>query len=88
MPDPVCPETGQPMVRGVRPMTITYKGRSATFDMPGWYCDESGEGIHTGADMAVSDRELDRLKATVEAADLSVSVKTRKKNMASLGRRS
>ena len=35
---PVCPETGKPMVRDTRPMTITYKGQSATFEMPGWYC--------------------------------------------------
>jgi HTH-type transcriptional regulator/antitoxin MqsA len=47
-------------------MTITYKGVSATFDMPGWYCDASGESIHTGEDMKVSDRELAKLKADVE----------------------
>lgn len=33
--NPTCPETGQPMFRDVRPMTITYKGHEATFDMPG-----------------------------------------------------
>ena len=66
MTEPRCPQTGLPMVRGVRPMTITYKGHSATIDMPGWYCDESGESIHTGEDMVVSDQALNRLKATVE----------------------
>lgn len=66
MTEPRCPQTGLPMVRGVRPMTITYKGQSATIDMPGWYCDESGESIHTGEDMVVSDQALNRLKATVE----------------------
>lgn len=66
MDEPICPETGRPMVRGVRPMTISYKGHSATFDMPGWYCDASEESIHTGEDMKVSDRELNRLKAKVE----------------------
>jgi hypothetical protein len=30
------------MRRGVA-HPITYKGRSATFAMPGWYADESGE---------------------------------------------
>ena len=58
MTEPRCPQTGLPMVRGVRPMTITYKGHSATIDMPGWYCDESGESIHTGDDMVVSDQAL------------------------------
>jgi HTH-type transcriptional regulator/antitoxin MqsA len=54
------------MHRGVRPMTLTYKDQSITFDMPGWYCDQSEEGIHTGADMKVSDRMLNRLKARSE----------------------
>ena len=55
---PVCPETGKPMVRDTRPMTITYKGQSSTFDMPGWYCHESGEAIFTREDMKVSDAAL------------------------------
>ena len=63
---PICPETGRPMVRGTRPMTLSYKGQSATIDMPGWYCDESGESIHTAEDMKVSDRALKELKAQVE----------------------
>jgi len=66
MTNPVCPETGAPMYRGVRPMTLTYKGESLTFDMPGWYCDQSEESIHTGNDMKVSDRMLNLLKARSE----------------------
>jgi HTH-type transcriptional regulator / antitoxin MqsA len=63
---PVCPETGKPMVRDTRPMTLTYKGQSATFDMPGWYCNESGESIHTAEDIKVSDGALKELKIKVE----------------------
>lgn len=66
MTDPRCPVSGEIMVRDTRPMTITYKGHSATFDMPGWYCDASGESVHSGADMKVSDRALSALKAQVE----------------------
>jgi HTH-type transcriptional regulator / antitoxin MqsA len=66
MTNPVCPETGAPMYRGVRPMTLTYKGESLTFDMPGWYCDQSEESIHTGNDMKGSDRMLNLLKARSE----------------------
>jgi HTH-type transcriptional regulator/antitoxin MqsA len=51
------------MHRDVRPMTLTYKGKKITFDMPGWYCDQSDESIHTSKDMKVSDRMLNRLKA-------------------------
>lgn len=67
MPDnPVCPRTGAPMRRDVRPMTLTYKGESIAYDQPGWYCDESDEGILVGKDLHVSDRMLNRLKARVE----------------------
>ena len=67
MSNPVCPQTGAPMRRDTRPMTLTYKGESLTFDMPGWYCDASDESIHTGADLKVSDRMLNRLKARKHA---------------------
>jgi HTH-type transcriptional regulator/antitoxin MqsA len=54
------------MRRDARPMTLTYKGESITFDMPGWYCDQSEESIHTGEDMKISDRMLNRLKVRSE----------------------
>lgn len=54
------------MHRDVRPLTLTYKGESVTFDMPGWYCDQSDESVHTGKDMKVSDRMLNRIKARSE----------------------
>lgn len=66
MSNPVCPKTGAPMHRDTRPMTLTYKGESLTFDMSGWYCAASDESIHAGADLKVSDRMLNRLKARVE----------------------
>lgn len=66
MTNPSCPETGQPLFRDARPRTVTYKGHEATFDMPGWYCDASDRSIHTGSDMKVADRALNRLKAQVE----------------------
>jgi HTH-type transcriptional regulator / antitoxin MqsA len=66
MTNPVCPETGELMQRDMRPMTLVYKGCSSTFDMPGWYCANSDESIHTGSDMKISDRSLNRLKAEAE----------------------
>ncbi len=63
---PLCPETGTPMRRDVRPMTLAYRNETLTFDMPGWYCDASDESIHTSADMKVSDRMLNLLKARAE----------------------
>ena len=61
-----CPETGKPMVRGLRQVTISYKGLSRSFDMPGWYAEGVEDGIHSGEDMKVSDRELNRLKAEAD----------------------
>jgi HTH-type transcriptional regulator/antitoxin MqsA len=63
---PVCPETGKSMVRDTRPMELSYKGQSTTIDMPGWYCHESGESIHTAEDMKVSDAALKELRLEVE----------------------
>ena len=72
----IDPETGQELVRGVRSITLTYKGFASTFDMPGWYPERSAEGIHSGEDMKVSDRELNRLKA--KAAELLMPEEIRK----------
>jgi HTH-type transcriptional regulator/antitoxin MqsA len=66
MTNPVDPETGAPLHRDVRPFTLTYKGESITFDMPGWYGDRPDEGIFDGDDMKISDRALNRLKARSE----------------------
>lgn len=63
---PRSPVTGKPMVRDTRPMELTYKGQSVTVQMPGWYCQDSDESIHTGADMKVSDKALKELKIKVE----------------------
>lgn len=61
MTEQICPRTGHPMVRDVRPMTIEYKGRSAVVQMPGWYCEHCDEGVHTADDMLVSDGVLHEL---------------------------
>jgi HTH-type transcriptional regulator/antitoxin MqsA len=66
MTDPLDPETGAPLRRGVRPLTLTYRGASITVDMPGWYGETPDEGIFEPEDMKVSDRALNRLKARAE----------------------
>ena len=67
MNERISPETGAVMTRGVRPMTLAYKGRSIVVDMPGWYADDGvTDSVHSGEDMKVSDRALHRLKAQAE----------------------
>jgi HTH-type transcriptional regulator / antitoxin MqsA len=63
---PLSPLTGKPMVRGVRPLTISYKDRSETINMPGWYGGDDEDGIHTGDDMKVSDAALLRLRVAAD----------------------
>ncbi len=63
---PICPETGKPMARSVRPLEVSYKGQSTTVEMPGWYCDDSSESIHTADDLKVSDAALKELRVEVE----------------------
>lgn len=66
MTNPVDPNTGAPLHRDVRPLTLTYQGQSITVDMPGWYGDQPDEGVFDGEDMKISDRALNRLKARTE----------------------
>ena len=54
-----------PLRRDVRPLTLTYKGESITFDMRGSYGDLPDGGIHSGDDMKISDRMLNQLKARI-----------------------
>ncbi len=61
-------------------MTINYKGLSATFDMPGAYC-ECGEGIVNSKDMGVSDRQLNLLKAQAENLVLPSDVRRIRKKL-------
>ena len=62
-------------------MTLNYKGQSITFDMPGWYCEASDESIHAGADMKVSDRALNRLKAQAEGLLEPVEIRRIRKKL-------
>ncbi len=58
MTDLVDPETGTKLRRDVRPFTLSYKGESVTFDMPGWYGERPDEGVFEPEDMKVSERML------------------------------
>lgn len=62
----VSPETGETLRRGVRPFVVTYKGKSITVELPGYYPESGDDGIHVGNDMAVSDAALRALKEEIE----------------------
>jgi len=62
----VSRETGETLRRGVRPFLVTYKGKSITVELPGYYPANGDEGVHVGDDMAVSDAVLRVLKEELE----------------------
>ncbi len=39
------------MIRGVRPFLVTYKGERRTVELPGYYPEGEGEGVHIGVDL-------------------------------------
>ena len=47
-------------------MELSYKGQSVTIQMPGWYCQDFTESVHTGEDMRVSDDAVRALQIRVE----------------------
>ncbi|TRB00749.1 type II toxin-antitoxin system MqsA family antitoxin [Agrobacterium tumefaciens] len=62
----ISPETGETLRRDVRPFVVTYKGKSKTVDLPGYYPDSGDEGVHVGNDMEATDSALRALKEEVE----------------------
>ncbi len=62
----ISPESGEVLRRDVRPFVVTYKGKSRTVDLPGYYPDNGNDGIHIGDDMEVTDVALRALKEEVE----------------------
>lgn len=67
LPDTMAvPETGETLMRGVRPFVVAYKGETMTVDLPGYYPAGDGDGVHVGKDMSVVDEALRALKEQVE----------------------
>ncbi|MGO9817887.1 MAG: type II toxin-antitoxin system MqsA family antitoxin [Acidocella sp.] len=69
------PETGELLTRGVRPFTVSYKGHSKTVDLPGYYPDGEGDGVHVGDDMAAADVARRVLKERVDGVPSPATIK-------------
>jgi len=63
----IHPETGKTLRRGVRPQTVKFGSMTRTLDVPGWYPDDEGDSIHSGTDLAESDRVFQELRAAYAA---------------------
>src|ERR1700756_177070 len=58
----IHPETGKVLRRGVRSQVVSFGSFSRTADVPGWYPDDDSDSIHSGEDLAESDRVFQELK--------------------------
>ena len=63
----IHPETGKALRRGVRPQTVRFGSMTRTVDVPGWYPDDDSDSIHSGTDLAESDRAFQELRAAYAA---------------------
>jgi HTH-type transcriptional regulator/antitoxin MqsA len=62
----ISPETGEQLRRGTRPFEVAYKGERVVVELPGYYPEGEGEGVHVGDDMLVVDHALRVLKEKVD----------------------
>ena len=63
----IHPDTGKLLRRDVRPQVVAFGSMRRAVDVPGWYPDDDGDSIHTGAELAESDRVFQELKAAYAA---------------------
>lgn len=63
----IHPETGKTLRRGVRPQAVKFGSMTKVVNLPGWYPDDQSDSIHSGADLAESDRVFQELKAAYAA---------------------
>jgi len=61
----VHPTTGKTLGRDVRTRIVSFGSLSRAVETPGWYPDDDSDSIHSGADLADSDRAFHDLKAYV-----------------------
>jgi HTH-type transcriptional regulator/antitoxin MqsA len=69
------PETGELLKRGIRPFDVTYKCETIAVDLPGYYPDGDGDGVHVGRDMSVVDAALRSLKEKVEGVPSPATIR-------------
>lgn len=75
------PETGEILRRGSRPFELRYKGETMTVDLPGYYPEGEGEGVHVGDDMAVADEALRSLKEKIDGIPSPKTIRRLRKKL-------
>ncbi len=59
----IHPETGRELKRGIRALTIRYRGLERVVDVPGWYPEDDSDGILEPDGLAVTSATLREMKA-------------------------
>ena len=59
----IHPATGKTLRRGIRAQTVRFGSMTRSVDVPGWYPDDDSDSLHSGEDLAESDRAFRELKA-------------------------
>lgn len=77
----VSPETGEILYRDIRPFVVTYKGRTRTVGLPGYYPADGDDGVHVGDDMEASDAALRALKEEVEGIPSPATIRRVRKKL-------
>ena len=69
------PETGEPLTRDVRPFSVTYKGHTIVVDLPGYYPQGEGDGVHIGKDLDSADEALRTIKEKVDGVPTPATIR-------------
>jgi HTH-type transcriptional regulator / antitoxin MqsA len=75
------PETGEPLRRDVRPFEVAYKSARVVVDLPGYYPEGEGDGVHVGDDMAVVDEALRQLRREVDGTPTPAEIRDLRKRL-------
>lgn len=75
------PDTGEILRRGVRPFDVCYKGETLTVDLPGYYPQGVGEGVHIGDDMSVVDEAIRSLKEKIDGIPSPATIRRLRKKL-------
>lgn len=63
----IHPETGQVLRREARVQTVSVGSMSREVEVPGWYPEDGGDSIHSGAELQALDRAYLELRAAYAA---------------------
>ena len=63
----IHPETGEVLRRDARAQTISVGSMSREVEVPGWYPEDDGDSIHSGAELQALDRAYLELRAAYAA---------------------